>query len=49
MLYQRILPVEDLFIPLMNVHHRNPYPESDVNCIDLYRIYQQDTFINYTR
>ena len=31
LLYSRILPVEDYpIIPLMNIHHRNPYPESDV-------------------
>ena len=31
LLYERLLPVEDYpIVPLMNVHHRNPYPESDV-------------------
>ena len=30
LLYTRILPTEDYpIIPLMNIHHRNPYPESD--------------------
>jgi hypothetical protein len=31
LLYQRVLPIQDYpIIPLMNIHHRNPYPESDV-------------------
>ena len=31
LLYKRVLPTEDYpIIPLMNIHHRNPYPESDV-------------------
>lgn len=31
LLYTRILPTEDYpIIPMMNVHNRNPYPESDV-------------------
>ena len=31
LLYTRILPTEDYpIIPVMNMHHRNPYPESDV-------------------
>ena len=31
LLYQRILPVEDYpIVPIMNIHLRTPYPESDV-------------------
>ena len=44
-LYERILPVEEYpIVPLMNVHHRNPYPESDVR---LYRPLQE--YINKIR
>jgi hypothetical protein len=45
LLYTRLLPVEDYpIIPLMNVHHRNPYPESDVR---LFRPLQE--YINKIR
>jgi len=45
LLYKRMLPTEDYpVIPLMNVHHRNPYPESDVR---LYRPLQE--YINKIR
>ena len=45
LLYTRMLPTEDYpIIPLMNVHHRNPYPESDVR---LYRPMQE--YINKIR
>jgi len=45
MLYERLLPTEDYpIITLMNVHHRNPYPESDVR---LYRPLQE--YINKIR
>ena len=45
LLYQRMLPTEDYpVIPLMNIHHRNPYPESDVR---LYRPLQE--YINKIR
>ncbi len=45
LLYKRMLPTEDYpIIPLMNVHHRNPYPESDVR---LYRPLQE--YINKIR
>ena len=45
LLYERLLPTEDYpIIPLMNVHHRNPYPESDVR---LYRPLQE--YINKIR
>lgn len=45
LLYERLLPVEDYpIVPLMNVHHRNPYPESDVR---LYRPLQE--YINKIR
>jgi hypothetical protein len=45
LLYQRILPVEEYpIIPLMNIHHRNPYPESDVR---LFRPLQE--YINKIR
>ena len=45
LLYKRMLPSEDYpIIPLMNVHHRNPYPESDVR---LYRPLQE--YINKIR
>tara|TARA_R100001015_G_C4633578_1_gene198732 strand:- start:2315 stop:4666 length:2352 start_codon:yes stop_codon:yes gene_type:complete len=45
LLYTRILPIEDYpIIPLMNIHHRNPYPESDVR---LYRPLQE--YINKIR
>ena len=45
LLYTRMLPTEDYpIIPLMNVHHRNPYPESDVR---LYRPLQE--YINKIR
>jgi hypothetical protein len=31
LLYTRILPIEEYpIVPVMNIHHRNPYPESDV-------------------
>ena len=31
LLYTRILPTEDYpIVPIMNIHYRNPYPESDV-------------------
>jgi hypothetical protein len=44
-LYERLLPTEDYpIIPLMNVHHRNPFPESDVR---LYRPLQE--YINKIR
>jgi len=44
-LYERVLPTEDYpIIPLMNIHHRNPYPESDVR---LYRPLQE--YINKIR
>ena len=45
LLYKRMLPTEDYpIVPLMNVHHRNPYPESDVR---LYRPLQE--YINKIR
>ena len=45
LLYTRLLPVEDYpIVPLMNVHHRNPYPESDVR---LFRPLQE--YINKIR
>jgi len=45
LLYTRMLPTENYpIIPLMNVHHRNPYPESDVR---LYRPLQE--YINKIR
>ena len=45
LLYSRILPIEDYpIIPLMNMHHRNPYPESDVR---LFRPLQE--YINKIR
>lgn len=45
LLYTRILPIEEYpIIPLMNIHHRNPYPESDVR---LYRPLQE--YINKIR
>lgn len=45
LLYTRILPTEDYpIVPLMNIHHRNPYPESDVR---LYRPLQE--YINKIR
>lgn len=45
LLYKRMLPTEEYpIIPLMNVHHRNPYPESDVR---LYRPLQE--YINKIR
>ncbi len=45
LLYKRMLPTEHYpIIPLMNVHHRNPYPESDVR---LYRPLQE--YINKIR
>jgi len=45
LIYKRMLPTEDYpIIPLMNVHHRNPYPESDVR---LYRPLQE--YINKIR
>ena len=45
LLYTRILPTEDYpIIPLMNIHHRNPFPESDVR---LYRPLQE--YINKIR
>ena len=45
LLYERVLPTEDYpIIPLMNIHHRNPYPESDVR---LFRPLQE--YINKIR
>jgi len=45
MLYKRLLPIDDYpIVTLMNVHHRNPYPESDVR---LYRPLQE--YINKIR
>lgn len=45
LLYKRMLPSEDYpIVTLMNVHHRNPYPESDVR---LYRPLQE--YINKIR
>lgn len=45
LLYTRILPIEEYpIVPLMNIHHRNPYPESDVR---LYRPLQE--YINKIR
>ena len=45
LLYTRILPVEDYpIVPMMNVHNRNPYPESDVR---IYRPLQE--YINKIR
>lgn len=45
LLYKRMLPTNEYpIIPLMNVHHRNPYPESDVR---LYRPLQE--YINKIR
>ena len=44
-LYERLLPTDDYpIVPLMNVHHRNPFPESDVR---LYRPLQE--YINKIR
>jgi len=45
LLYERLLPTEDYpIVPLMNIHHRNPYPESDVR---LFRPLQE--YINKIR
>jgi hypothetical protein len=45
LLYQRLLPVEDYpVVPIMNIHMRNPYPESDVR---LFRPLQE--YINKIR
>jgi len=45
LLYTRILPVEDYpIVPMMNVHNRNPFPESDVR---IYRPLQE--YINKIR
>ena len=45
LLYERLMPIENYpIIPLMNVHHRNPFPESDVR---LYRPLQE--YINKIR
>tara|TARA_B100001123_G_C15337694_1_gene1033497 strand:- start:2879 stop:5182 length:2304 start_codon:yes stop_codon:yes gene_type:complete len=45
LLYTRILPTEDYpIIPMMNIHNRNPYPESDVR---LFRPLQE--YINKIR
>ena len=45
LLYERVLPTEEYpIIPLMNIHHRNPYPESDVR---LFRPLQE--YINKIR
>ena len=45
LLYQRLLPVEDYpIVPIMNIHLRTPYPESDVR---LYRPLQE--YINKIR
>lgn len=44
-LYERILPIENYpLIPLINIHNRNPYPESDVR---IYRPLQE--YINKIR
>lgn len=44
-LYERILPIENYpIIPLINIHNRNPYPESDVR---IYRPLQE--YINKIR
>jgi hypothetical protein len=45
LLYTRILPTDEYpIIPLMNIHHRNPFPESDVR---IYRPLQE--YINKIR
>jgi uncharacterized coiled-coil protein SlyX len=45
LLYERLMPIENYpIVPLMNVHHRNPFPESDVR---LYRPLQE--YINKIR
>lgn len=45
LLYQRVLPVEDYpIVPIMNIHLRTPYPESDVR---IYRPLQE--YINKIR
>ena len=45
LLYERLLPTEEYpIVTLMNIHHRNPYPESDVR---LYRPLQE--YINKIR
>jgi len=45
LLYQRVLPTEEYpIVPLMNIHHRNPFPESDVR---LFRPLQE--YINKIR
>ena len=45
LLYQRVLPTDEYpIIPLMNIHHRNPFPESDVR---LFRPLQE--YINKIR
>tara|TARA_R100001510_G_scaffold57736_2_gene67281 strand:- start:1620 stop:3956 length:2337 start_codon:yes stop_codon:yes gene_type:complete len=45
LLYERVLPVEEYpIVPLMNIHHRNPFPESDVR---LFRPLQE--YINKIR
>lgn len=45
MLYRRILPISDYpIVPMVNIHNRNPYPESDVR---LYRPLQE--YINKIR
>ena len=45
LLYTRILPVEDYpIVPMMNIHNRNPFPESDVR---IYRPLQE--YINKIR
>jgi len=45
LLYQRVLPTDEYpIVPLMNIHHRNPFPESDVR---LFRPLQE--YINKIR
>jgi len=45
LLYERVLPTEEYpIVPLMNIHHRNPFPESDVR---LFRPLQE--YINKIR
>ncbi|MDP6907959.1 MAG: hypothetical protein QF371_00565 [Flavobacteriales bacterium] len=45
LMYKRVLPIEDYpFVPLVNIHNRNPYPESDVR---IYRPIQE--YINKIR
>jgi hypothetical protein len=45
LLYERVLPTEEYpIVPIMNIHHRNPFPESDVR---LFRPLQE--YINKIR